>query len=265
MKQILCTIALLALTATSEAQMMLQRSVELTGAHATSDSIAAANKQWWDNQPRWSLDLGISAGGNLYTTDYFESPYFSRYGLLVQVPLVLHYRVSPHWRLGTGLRYDLHFDPLYHAVQINTPIIYGIDFAPIPLTGNTKAYSWRNYIGIPLEATWYPWPREPRQLGITFDLYAGYSISSRIFVETTEVERTVIGPHSESINISVGNDGTADNDPTLLPWKLELGLTLSTDVLGLIHGVRFFVDLLPTYRDPLIDEPVYTAGMTIFL
>ena len=50
-----------------------------------------------------------------------------------------------------------------------------------------------------------------------------------------------------------------------MPWKLELGLTLSTDVLGLIHGVRFFVDLLPTYRDPLIDEPVYTAGMTIFL
>jgi len=42
-------------------------------------------------------------------------------------------------------------------------------------------------------------------------------------------------------------------------------LTLSTSVIGLVHGVRLFANLLPTYVDPATGEKIYTSGITLFL
>ena len=44
-----------------------------------------------------------------------------------------------------------------------------------------------------------------------------------------------------------------------------MGLTLSTDVIGLTHGLRLFTNLLPTYKDPATGDKVYTSGITFFL
>ena len=49
------------------------------------------------------------------------------------------------------------------------------------------------------------------------------------------------------------------------PWKVEIGLTLTTDKLGLLHGLRFFTNCLPTFIDPFLDTPIYTTGITMFL
>ena len=49
------------------------------------------------------------------------------------------------------------------------------------------------------------------------------------------------------------------------PWKLEIGLKVSTDAIGLLHGIRFFTNLLPTYIDPAKDGKIYTSGITLFL
>ena len=55
------------------------------------------------------------------------------------------------------------------------------------------------------------------------------------------------------------------NAESLLPWKLELGLSVTTDVIGLLHGVRFFVNLLPSYHDPVTDTDLFLHGMTLYL
>ena len=246
--------------------------VSIGGWAQCADSTAVADTGWWARQPRWSLDLGISGGATLFTSNLDYTPYYSRYGLQLKVPLMLHCRVSPHWRLGAGVRYDLRFDPLHYAVKVNYLVdgdafhTHGIDFEPNAVVGRQSGYALRNYIGIPLEATWYPWPREPRVLGLTFDIYAGYSFSSHIVTGRIEATRTTTGGTSDvSITDYSQSDAIYSGDPSLLPWKLELGVTLSTDVLGLIHGVRFFADLLPVYRVPATGENLYTAGMTIFL
>jgi len=237
----------------------------------TADSTAVADTGWWAKQPRWRLDLGISGGATLYTGNLDYTPYYSRYGLQLQVPLVLKYRVSPHWNLGAGVRYDLRFDPLVYAVKVNYNYngewsTLGIDFESTPIAGRQSGYAMRHYIGLPLSATWYPWAREPRLLGIAFDLYAGYSFSSHIVTGRIEAMRTTTGGTSDvSITDYSQSDAIYIGDPSLLPWKLELGVTLSTDVLGLVHGVRLFTDLLPVYRDPATGDNLYTAGMTIFL
>ena len=52
---------------------------------------------------------------------------------------------------------------------------------------------------------------------------------------------------------------------SLMPWKLEVGLTLGTSRAGLIHGLRFFGNLLPTYKDAVTGEKIHTVGMSIYL
>lgn len=270
MKRILLSFAALGLMLTANAQMMLQRSIELPSRSAVSDSIRVADSLWWDEQPRWSLNLGISAGATLYNSDNSSSPYYSKYGLQLQVPLMLGWRVSPHWRLGAGLRYDLYWDPLYYAVKVNnvfsdgTYTTNGIDFESIAVEGRQSASVMRHYIGVPLLATWYPVKREPRLLGVTFDLFAGYSFAS--FIQTTTCwAHYVQYAGYTGLDIDDRSDQTIMNDPTLLPWKLELGVTISSDVLGLLHGVRFFMNLLPTYREPMTGYTLYMHGMTLFL
>ena len=58
---------------------------------------------------------------------------------------------------------------------------------------------------------------------------------------------------------------TVLHSSAIQPWKLEVGLTLSTDVIGLTHGLRLFTNLLPTYKDPATGEKFYTSGVTLFL
>ena len=132
------------------------------------------------------------------------------------------------------------------------------------MAGRQSAYAIRNYIGFPLKAKWYPWKRETNLLSITFDLYGGYAFLSHISTETLNAVRTINGM-SSSVSIMDDVYETSFNDRSMLPWKLELGVTIATDVLGLVHGVRFYTDLLPVYRDPATGEGIYTAGMTIYL
>lgn len=261
MKRLVLTIATLGLAFAAHAQMMLQRPVVLPDVQPLPDSTVTDTTHCGGDPHAVNLFLGVGAGATLYNSNLDYSPYYSRFGLQLQVPLWFNYRLSPHWALSAGMRYDLRFDPLVYAVKIN-PYDNGLDFESAALPGKQSAYVLRHYVGVPLKATWYPWPGESRLLGITFDLFAGYCFDGHILTRTTEVYRTVIGSEQ---NIDVeGYSDRSSNDPSLLPWKLELGASLTTDVLGMMHSVRFFVDLLPSYRDPLTGETLHTAGMTIF-
>lgn len=255
MKRILIALALLATVTGGRAQ--------------NTDSTLAADTGWWAQQNRMQLNLGLQAGATLFSNMYDESPYTSKYGFTVQLPLMFSYRVSPHWRLSAGLRSDFSFDPLLYAVRVNpgeNSSTNGLDFESGTVSGSTRKNAWvlRLYMGVPLEATWYPWPREPRLLSVSFDIFAGYSPMSVVNIYEYDMERTINGG-TVTVGGSEGIDGTDVNDPTLLPWKLEMGITVSTDVLGLLHGVRFFANFLPNYRDPLTGFGHNNIGMTLYL
>lgn len=219
----------------------------------------------WDEQNRVALVFGFRAGASLFTTDNQYTPYYSKYGFIMQVPLLLHYQVSPHWRLSTGAQLNFTFNPLHYNVgghEVDDgngyTYAYGLEFQET-FTGKQHYFTYFFHFGIPLEATWYPWPNEKRLLAVTADLFAGYAFGNDIFLNRSYADRDGGGTGIDDVN------QVARHDESLLRWKLEVGVTLSTDVLGLIHGVRFFANLLPSYRDPVTGDDLYLAGMTLYL
>ena len=247
--------------------MIIFSAVFLTFAANAQQRIVDDTVAKLDEQNRTSLVLGLSAGGNLFTTDNQFSPYYSKYGFIMQVPLMLQYQMTPSWRLSTGARLDFTFNPLHynvdwHEVDDGNDYIYadGLDFQET-FTGKQHYFTYFFHLGIPLQATWYPWPNEKRLLAVTGDLFAGYAFGNDLFQNRSYAERND-GDGSISIN---DIHQVSHHTESLLRWKVEVGVTLSTDVLGLIHGVRFFANLLPSYRDPVTGEDLYLTGMTLYL
>lgn len=233
------------------------------GSLAQNDSLATGNS--FRRGP--TLNLGISAGATLYANGNDMSPYYSNHGFTLQIPCLLGWEFAPHWKLSTGLRYDFSWDPLYYAVE---PVLsewtfeepyeeYGLQFRQTPTTGTQKAYAYRSHIGIPVEIKWYPWAEEKKRLGIALDLFAAYAVTQYFDIEditfTTE----------DNGRLNRSTDGYHSSLNAMNPWKLEVGLSLTTGLIGLTHGIRFFTNLLPTYTDPTSGEKIYTSGMTFFL
>jgi len=245
--------------------MIIFSAVFLTFAANAQQRIVDDTVAKLDEQNRTSLVLGLSAGVNLFTTDNQFSPYYSKYGFIMQVPLMLQYQMTPSWRLSTGARLDFTFNPLHynvdwHEVDDGNDYIYadGLDFQET-FTGKQHYFIYFFHLGIPLQATWYPWPNEKRLLAVTGDLFAGYAFGNDLFLNRSYADRNGSSTGIDDVH------QVSHHTESLLPWKLEVGVTLSTDVLGLIHGVRFFANLLPSYRDPETGDDLYLAGMTLYL
>lgn len=227
----------------------------LTGFLSAQTSVIQTEKAISDSSSssKWDFTLGLAAGGTVFIADA-SSPYFSRFGTTLQVPFSFNYRFNPHWRLSLGLRYDFNWALLSNCVDIQYDNLNtrGIAIDTTPHVGHQRANAFHNYIGIPVQVTWYPWNRDRTLLSLSLDFYAGYAISKDICVRKNGSKSWLNNHHDTS-------------DPSLVPWKMELGFTVSTDIIGIIHGVRIFTNLLPTYKDPKTNKNIYTAGITFFL
>lgn len=228
----------------------------LSGILSAQTSVIQTEKAISDSSSssKWNITVGLSAGGTIFIADD-ASPYFSRFGTTLQVPLSFNYRFNHHWRLSLGLRYDFNWAPLTNCVDIqhdNLNRTCGIAIDTTPHVGTQRADVFHNNIGIPVQITWYPWNRDRNILSLSLDLYAGYAISKDICVRKNGSKSWLNKHHDTS-------------DPSLVPWKMELGFTVSTDIIGIIHGVRIFTNLLPNYKDPKTNKNIYTAGITFFL
>ena len=210
--------------------------------------------------PNFKIDLGISAGATLFNNGNSGSPYYSKYGFFVQIPLRLHWQLAPKWELATGLRYDFNIDPMYYTIE-STPDD-GIAFPTEPSIRTQHAFHISSYVGIPLSVTFHPWPKRKNQLGLSLDLFAGYAVTNVVDIKDRFTTRRLQPDGSERITSSWEEGGSWAGTQ---PWKIELGMTLSTSVIGLVHGVRLFANLLPTYVDPTTGERIYTSGISLFL
>lgn len=245
--------------------MTILAAVLLATAASAQQSVVDDTVARWDEQNRTTLVMGFSAGVNLFTTANQFTPYYSKYGLMMQVPILLQHHVSPSWRLSTGARLDFTFNPLHynvdgHEVDDGNGYIYanGLEFCET-FNGKQHYFTYFFHLGIPVQATWYPWPHEKRLLSVTGDLFAGYALSNNLFLNRSYADRNGGSTGIDDVH------QVSHHTESLLRWKLEVGVTLSTDVLGLIHGVRFFANLLPSYRDPVTGSDLYLAGMTVYL
>ena len=230
-------------------------SIALVG-HAQTDTQPDTSSSCQGcRQVEFNIDLGLSAGISALSKN-MGSPYYSKYGFTLQIPLMAHWQFAPHWRLSAGLRYDFNWYPLYYDVEINADR-NGICFPTEPTTATRRGYAYGSYVGVPVELKWYPRANSRGSFGIALDVFTGYAVSSNITINEHQVEilDNVISGFMHGSNIM----------SVMQPWKVEIGLTLTTDKLGLLHGLRFFANCLPTFIDPATDTPIYTSGIIMFL
>lgn len=203
-----------------------------------------------------SLHLGVQAGARLNLTSH--TPYDAPYSLLLQIPFVGKFPL-PIERMTAigGLRYDFEWSPLRYSV---TPADGGgLAFQTTPTTGRQTAVMFHSYLGLTGEVQWQVFKSSHRALRLSLDYYAAYDVSRYLTIRNRDARTTYFGTQT-----STGKTVVESSDPMFQPWKLEIGLTAATDVLGIIHGVRFFTNLLPTYIDPASGEKIYNSGMMIY-
>ncbi|MBP3764038.1 MAG: outer membrane beta-barrel protein [Bacteroidales bacterium] len=220
------------------------------GGRAQADSTATCASA---DYPKWGLSLGISASATLFANGNDMSPYYSKYGFALHIPLMINYRHSPHWTFSAGLQYDFQWAPLRYRVE-EVGFGEGLDFPSGPVQGTQHAHAFHGYLGFPLQATWYPFRSYGRRLYFGFDIHPAYAVTRHISITDRVLSRT--GGSTEAGDVS---------GDFMRPWKLEVGVTLGTTAIGLLHGVRFYANLLPTYHDAVSDEDIYTAGIQFFL
>ena len=101
-----------------------------------------------------------------------------------------------------------------------------------------------SYIGIPVTLS--------RNIGkldgenIAVDLFFGHTLSGRLW--TLSPYNNHEGSHSDKVN------------HLLNPWKIEIGISLNTNALGIIHGVRIFTNLLPEFKKEYAKEHFKIIG-----
>ena len=206
--------------------------------------------------PKLKVDLGIEAGYSMFLKE--ASPYSANSGFLLRLPLMAHINLSDRWQFNTGLRYDFEWNTLIYNVE--PADAGGLAIQTAATTGRQTARMHHSYLGIPVQIVWFPRPTEHRIMGIGLDIYAAYSVSRYLKIHNRDARDTYFGIRTASSTTVVESD-----DPMFQPWKLEVGLTVSTDVIGLLHGIRLFTNLLPTYIDPATNQRIYTSGITLFL
>lgn len=240
----------------------------ISGLLLTFGSIVAQNStvvpDSTDNNQKTAIKVGISAGATLYGSGNNSSPYYSKYGFSIQIPVLWQYDFAPHWQLSTGLRYDFNWDPLSNGVEeiwFNNGEDLGLAHSTTPYTGKQSAYIHSGFIGLPLKITWYPKADDKKLLGIGLDYYVGYAVKQYYNISMNQITLTNAATQAYTASGDMAESGSS----TLLPWRMEVGISLSTDYLGLLHGARLFFDLLPRYKDPLTGEKIRTVGMTLFL
>lgn len=219
-----------------------------TSLHAQTDTLP--DTAGCGQAPRqFSINLGVSAGASLLFPTNDQSPYYSRYGFTLHIPLVAQWRFAPHWRLIYGLRYDFSWLPLYYNVESTAD--QGLAFRSTPTVATHHNHLFTSHVGIPVEIEWRPWTSDKNILSLSVDLFAGYAVNQSIILK----EQTP----------SSAGDAVSRLKSPLQPWKVEVGFNVSSSLIGLIHGIRLFTNLLPTYVDPTTGSKIYSSGITMYL
>lgn len=228
----------------------------LSLAHALCAQTSADTTDVPQGEILQKVDLGIEAGFSFLNNSH--SPYSASRSYVLRLPLMAHLRLAERWNLNAGLCYDFQWDILRYNV---TPAEDGgIDILTTPTTGRQTATVFHSYLGIPLELEWLLTPGSRNGLRLSADIYAAYAVSEYLTIRTLDARNTYHGMRSGTYKEVVESD-----DPMFQPWKLEIGLKVSTDAIGLLHGIRFFTNLLPTYVDPATNQKIYASGITLFL
>lgn len=127
------------------------------------------------------------------------------------------YRLSNHWDVRGGLQYDWY--------RTFAPDRFGVDANN---NSRTNYYFIDQYISIPISVTYHPF-RHSEVLGVNL------GITPSVLIHSNK------GIASGIISFGSTNNANANR------FRIEVHLGLETNILGVIHGIQFYANLLPTF------------------
>ena len=204
--------------------------------------VQRLHERVWD----WSLSLGLLVGhrfGELMPSA-LASPYATEGTMTAYFPLITHFKLSDKWNLRTGLMMGYEYTKLYHQVTLDEG---GLNIADGRTPIQKNAFL-NTYLGIPATIYFTPHPKRGSQ-----------SVS---FGADVRVSRLVGSTFSNMPDIFLGKPLKV-REGIYNPWRIEVGLDVATNAIGIIHGVRFYTNLLPEYRIKDTGKSVRAFGLEI--
>ena len=202
--------------------------------------VTTERNRIWGNTLGIGLGVGYRNGLNPVNRN---SPYTSSGGLDVPFGLLTSFVFTPHLSLSTGLQVNLNQRWMDYPVKIGEN---GLEIIENPeMTQHDKLVS--TYLCIPAELYYYF--DKKKSFGLSMDVRLGYLIGAQLITRFP----------------SIGNQGSIGENARSLfnPWKLEAGISIITNVLGIIHGVRVYTNLLPEYNKAVTTEKFRSIGVEI--
>ena len=189
-----------------------------------------------------ALDAGIGFRKHQNPVD-FNSPFTNNGILAINIGLSTGFRFSDRWTLSTGLRYNFNTYYMAHQLKLNENGLETID-GQTPIQQNELA---NDYLGIPVELRFSL--GEQWKSSLSVDAFFGRRIQG--------VFRTR-GPEDNYKDWNIEKAASLFN-----PWKLEVGFSVNTSLIGFIHGIRVYTNLLPEYNKAVTTEKFRSIGVEI--
>ena len=190
------------------------------------------------------FNLGVGYRYDFNNPVDLSSPYTSSSGGLdVHVGLLTSFVFTPHLSLSTGLQVNLNKRRMDYPVKLGEN---GLEVIENPeMTQHDELVS--SYLCIPAELYYYF--DKSKSLALSMDIKFGYLVGARHNTRFPQIgDQGSIGENARSL---------------FNPWKLEAGISIITNVLGIIHGVRVYTNLLPEYNKAVTTEKFRSIGVEI--
>ena len=200
------------------------------------------------HQRTWSylVSAGLLVGYRFgeFSPSAINSPYASDGTLTCNIPLITDFKLSDKWTLRTGLMLSLEYTKMYHQVTLDEGILNIAD-GRTPMQKNAF---FNTYLGIPATIYFTPHPEKgSRSVSFGADVRVSRLIGST-FSNTPDIF------HSQRLRPKTG---------VYNPWRIELGLNLTTNAIGIIHGVRLYTNLLPEFRSKETGKSLHSLGLEV--
>lgn len=207
--------------------------------------VTTDHRKVWTDALVVDASFGIRKGDTPKDPD---SPFLQYNTLSINIGLSTYFNFSNHWSLRTGLQLNQNRKSLCHQVKYEDGQLAVIDGQ-----GDFQRNRLYNlYMGVPVALYYYLGKRQTES--VSLDFYAGRLIGEWF---TTSVDPTRM--------IGFKNWSGEDVDDIFNPWKLEVGIGFNTQHLGILHGIRFFTNLLPEYKPGVVDGKIRTVGLELKL
>ena len=201
------------------------------------------HRKIWNNSISFGASIGYRSDPNPID---FESPFRHTDTRNFSWELQTGFRFSRHLGLNTGLKAMLNYQYLDHQVKLTDDGGLECIDGQTPIQKNMLMSM---YFGVPVE----------------FHYYLGKTHSNSFSMDAF-LGRRMMGLLNTRDQSSNWEGWVGTEAPQLFnPWKLEMGVSFNTNLIGIFHGIRVFTNLLPEYKPGITTDKFRSIGVEIKL